>query len=282
MIPQFACHWLTEAANVWSTTLGDAHRAARALMIAIDRDPTQATPADRLAELYREKGDTKALVALARATRQGAHAARAARARAARTTRDLARRARSALAKSAARSAQESDRELQARGRVRRRESILDLRDPRAVQGAGSVERGRALTSRLEQALVTDPERKIALYQDEGDVRKNALDFAGSAHAYRRARELEGGQDATLKQQLGERLARARASRSKRARARARRRRRAVRGVGRGVRGRTRAVLFAVRARARRPSTIAPCSWRCSTASSSIAPRRSRRARPPT
>jgi hypothetical protein len=62
--PAVACHWLTEAANVWSTTLGDAHRAARALMIAIDRDPTQATPADRLAELYREKGDTKALVAL--------------------------------------------------------------------------------------------------------------------------------------------------------------------------------------------------------------------------
>src|SRR5206468_12365129 len=62
--PAFACHWLTEAANVWSTTLGDAHRAARALMIAIDRDPTQSTPADRLAELYRDKGDTKALVAL--------------------------------------------------------------------------------------------------------------------------------------------------------------------------------------------------------------------------
>jgi len=37
--PAFACHWLTEAANVWSVTLSDAHRAARALMIAIDRDP---------------------------------------------------------------------------------------------------------------------------------------------------------------------------------------------------------------------------------------------------
>src|SRR5580692_2107406 len=33
-------------------------------MIAIDRDPTQATPAERLAELYRDKGDSKALVAL--------------------------------------------------------------------------------------------------------------------------------------------------------------------------------------------------------------------------
>ncbi len=54
--PSLACHWLTEAASVWSITLGDAHRAARALMIAIDRDPTQSTPAERLAELYREKG----------------------------------------------------------------------------------------------------------------------------------------------------------------------------------------------------------------------------------
>ncbi|MDQ2646608.1 MAG: hypothetical protein M3020_22550, partial [Myxococcota bacterium] len=62
--PAFASHWLTEAANVWSAALGDAHRAARALMIAIDRDPTQATAAERLAELYREKGDIKALVAL--------------------------------------------------------------------------------------------------------------------------------------------------------------------------------------------------------------------------
>src|SRR5688572_18413016 len=61
--PAFARHRLAEAANVWSTSLGDAHRAARALMIAIDRDPTQPTPAERLAELYREKGDMKALVA---------------------------------------------------------------------------------------------------------------------------------------------------------------------------------------------------------------------------
>lgn len=62
--PAYASHWLSEAANVWSTTLGDAHRAARVLMEAIDRDPTQSTAADRLAQLYREKGDAKALVAL--------------------------------------------------------------------------------------------------------------------------------------------------------------------------------------------------------------------------
>jgi tetratricopeptide (TPR) repeat protein len=62
--PAYASHWLSEAANVWSTTLGDAHRAARVLMQAIERDPTQRTAADRLSQLYRDKGDVKALVAL--------------------------------------------------------------------------------------------------------------------------------------------------------------------------------------------------------------------------
>lgn len=62
--PAYAAHWLAEAANVWSTTLGDAHRAARVLMMAIDKDPTAQVAAERLAQLYRDKGDTKALVAL--------------------------------------------------------------------------------------------------------------------------------------------------------------------------------------------------------------------------
>jgi tetratricopeptide (TPR) repeat protein len=60
----YAAHWLAEAANVWSTTLGDAHRAARILMMALEKDPTAQVAADRLAQLYRDKGDTKALVAL--------------------------------------------------------------------------------------------------------------------------------------------------------------------------------------------------------------------------
>src|SRR5688572_22163958 len=62
--PALASHWYTEAANVWVTSLNDAHQGARALMSAIERDPTDAVPAERLADLYREKGDAKALVAL--------------------------------------------------------------------------------------------------------------------------------------------------------------------------------------------------------------------------
>jgi len=62
--PAYASHWLSEAANVWITTLGDAHRGARVLMTAIDKDPTQQVAAGRLAQLYRDKGDAKALAAL--------------------------------------------------------------------------------------------------------------------------------------------------------------------------------------------------------------------------
>jgi hypothetical protein len=199
--PAFACHWLTEAANVWSTTLGDAHRAARALMIAIDRDPTQATPAERLAELYREKGDSKALVAL------------------------LERRAK-ALAPLA------QDPELRAQVAAIHEELGQLWQNPPLSQAKKAIENYRRAIEydassqysiyalrelykaagqwaeavpyfEMEQDLVDDSERKVALYQDEGDVRKNAADFAGAAVAFRRARELDGGQDATLKQQLG-------------------------------------------------------------------------------
>lgn len=62
--PAYAAHWLAEAANVWAITLADAHRAARVLMNAIERDPTHRVAAERLANLYREKGDVKALAGL--------------------------------------------------------------------------------------------------------------------------------------------------------------------------------------------------------------------------
>jgi hypothetical protein len=200
--PAFACHWLTEAANVWSTTLGDAHRAARALMIAIDRDPTQATPADRLAELYRDKGDIKALAALLE---------RRARALSQLATQEPELRGQIAALH------EELGQLWQAPPLEQPKKAIENYRravefDPNSQFSIYAVRELYKAASQwseavpffeLEQALVEDPERKIALYQDEGDVRKNALDFAGSAAAYRRARELEGGQDATLKQQLG-------------------------------------------------------------------------------
>src|SRR5690349_6368362 len=54
--PAYAAHWLSEAANAWSTTIGVAHHAARTLMAALEKDPTARIASDRLAQLYREKG----------------------------------------------------------------------------------------------------------------------------------------------------------------------------------------------------------------------------------
>jgi tetratricopeptide (TPR) repeat protein len=62
--PQTASHWLSEAGQVWATTLGDPHRAARVYMQAVERDPTQSVAVERLGELYREKGDFEALAKL--------------------------------------------------------------------------------------------------------------------------------------------------------------------------------------------------------------------------
>ena len=60
----YAAHWLSEAANVWALTIGDARRAATLLMRAIEKDPTSDVASDRLAQLYRDKNDHRALVAL--------------------------------------------------------------------------------------------------------------------------------------------------------------------------------------------------------------------------
>src|SRR6478735_2033642 len=199
--PAVACHWLTEAANVWSTTLGDAHRAARALMIAIDRDPTQATPADRLADLYREKGDTKALVALLE---------RRAKALTLLALQEPELRGQLAILHEELGQLWQNPPLDQPKKAIENYKRAIEF-DPNSqfsIYAIRELYKGASQWSEalpffaLEQALVSDPERKIALYQDEGDVRKNALDFAGSALAYRRARELEGGQDPTLKQQL--------------------------------------------------------------------------------
>ncbi len=62
--PTLASHWYTEAAKVWSASLQDDHQAARALMSAVDSDPTDPVPAERLAAMYREKGQSEGLARL--------------------------------------------------------------------------------------------------------------------------------------------------------------------------------------------------------------------------
>ena len=177
--PAYASHWLSEAANVWSITLGDVHRAARVLMMAVDKDPTQETAAERLAQLYRDKGEHKALVAL------------------------LERRAK-ALGPLAG---QNPDLELHLAGiheelgrlwseaplsfrrRVSRTTSERSSSTPppptRSMPCASCTSRRSSGPTQsplfgLEQAIITDPERKLALYRDEADVRKLAGDREGA------------------------------------------------------------------------------------------------------
>jgi hypothetical protein len=200
--PAFAAHWLTEAANVWSVTLGDAHRAARALMIAIDRAPTQPRPAERLGELYREKGDTKALVALLerRAKALGPLAPRDPQ-----VQKDL-----SGIHEELGRS-WSAEPLLQPKKAIDnfRRAIELDATNQFAIYSLRELYKnagqwGDAVPLfEMELALVTDPERRIALRQDEGEARRSARDFAGAAAALRDARQLEGGTDPTLRQLLG-------------------------------------------------------------------------------
>jgi hypothetical protein len=199
--PAFACHWLTESANVWTTTLGDAHRAARALMIAIDRDPTQSTPAERLAELYREKGDIKALVALLE---------RRAKALSVAAQQDVALRAQVAALHEelgqlwAAPPLSQPKKAIDSYKRAVEFDdtsqfSIYSVRE--LLKADGRFEEAVPYFE-LEQKLVSDVERQVALYQDEGEVRKQAGDLAGAALALRQARRLDGGADPALKQQL--------------------------------------------------------------------------------
>ena len=199
--PTFASYWLTQAADVYSTTLGDAHKAARALMIAIDRDPAQAAPAEKLADLYREKGDTKALVALLE---------RRAKALAPQAQQDQEMRAHVAgIHEELGRLWSEAPLSQPAKAVENYRRAVdYDPGNAYAIYAVRELLKQQSQFTEAipyfaaEQALVADPERKLALYMDEFEVRKQAGDPAGATEALRAARSIEGGQDAGLKQQL--------------------------------------------------------------------------------
>jgi tetratricopeptide (TPR) repeat protein len=198
--PAYASHWLSEAANVWSTTLGDAHRAARVLMQAIERDPTQRTAADRLAQLYREKGDVKALVALlerrVKALTPLANEDGEIRAELTSIHEELGRLWNESL------------------GQPRkgldnfRRALELDPANTYALFGAREVYKALGEWQNAlglfesELAIETDPTRKLALLRDEAATRRAAGDLPGATRALGRARQLDA-QDAGLQQEYG-------------------------------------------------------------------------------
>jgi tetratricopeptide (TPR) repeat protein len=197
--PAYAAHWMSEAANVWATTLGDAHRAARVLMQAIERDPTQASAADRLAQLYRDKGDSKALVALLerRAKALSPLAAQS----------DEIRIELTAMHEELGRLWAESLQ--QPRKALDNYRRALELSPSSAFAMYGSREIYKSLgqwkdalaTYEPELQIERDPARRRDLLRDEAETRRLAGDLPGATRALSRALEAEPG-DATVQQEF--------------------------------------------------------------------------------
>lgn len=196
--PAYASHWLSEAANVWSTTVGDAHRAARILMQAIERDPTQRTAADRLADLYRKKGDAKALAALLE------RRAKILTPRAPES--DEIRLELGVMHEELGRLWSESLNQPKKALEHFHRALEFDGSNVYAIYGAREIAKSLGQWSDVfdlydrEFALERDPARKVALMRDEAAARRAAGDLPGASKALFRARE-SGVDDATLQQE---------------------------------------------------------------------------------
>ncbi len=199
--PAYAAHWLSEAANVWSTTIGDAHHAARTLIIAIEKDPTVRTASERLTQLYRDKGDLKALVALLE--------------RLVNSLTPLVKErpdVRPYLVSIHEELGQLWSNQPFSRPERAvenwRRVAEFDPRNQYAIFAAREMLKAAQQWAdavqyfAMEQAIVGDPERKIALYCDEADVRRRARDRPGATQALRHARALRPD-DIALKQEVG-------------------------------------------------------------------------------
>ncbi len=200
--PAYAAHWLSEAANVWSTTIGDAHHAARTLMIAIEKDPTARTAPERLAQLYRDKGDLKALVALLE---------RLVKSLAPLATHDRPDVRAQLIAMHEELGRLWGDQPFSRPERAVenwRRVAELDPQNAYAIYAAREMLKAAQQWADavqyfgMEQAIVDDPERKLALYRDEADVRGRAGDGPGKTQALRGARALQPD-DVGLKQEVG-------------------------------------------------------------------------------
>jgi tetratricopeptide (TPR) repeat protein len=196
--PAYAAHWYSEAAHVWSSALGDAHRAARALMQAIDRDPRQATAAGRLAEMYRDKGDFKALVALLE---------RRVKALTPRLTEDpeLAEDL-AAMHEELGQLWQENLKQSRKALENFRRSIELDPNGAFAIFSAREIYKASGQWAEAielyaaELKLEQDPARIVALCRDEAETRKLAGDLAGASGALARARATDPD-DPALKQE---------------------------------------------------------------------------------
>lgn len=185
--PAYASHWLAEAANVWSTTLGDVHHAAEVLLLAVVKDPTQDIAADRLAQLYRDKGDVKGLVALLekRAKLLAPIAAQD----------DTFRTKLAAMHEELGTLWAEPplSQPVRALDNFKRAyetdpQSVFAIYSARELLKAQQQYAEAIPLFAMEQALVADHERKMALYRDQADVCRLAQDYAALTSTLRQLR----------------------------------------------------------------------------------------------
>ncbi len=196
----YAAHWLSEAANVWSTTIGDAHHAARTLMRAIEKDPT-GTAGERLAQLYRDKGDPKALVALLEKLVKLLTPLQ--------YDRPEVRQQLATMHEELGRLWSEPPLTRPERALENWRRLVeLDPQNAYGVYAAREMMKAQQMYAEcipffaMEQAIVDDTDRKIALYRDEADIRKRIRDTAGATSALRNAWSLRP-EDPALKADFG-------------------------------------------------------------------------------
>ncbi|MBK9258316.1 MAG: hypothetical protein IPM54_00590 [Polyangiaceae bacterium] len=197
--PAYGAHWLSEAANVWQQAMGDMSNTVRTLLLAVDRDP-MGRSAERLSQMFREKGDAMSLVQLyeRQTTALAPQAAKPeVRAVLLKLHEDLGR--------------MWSEPQLARPERAAdnwRRVAELDPRNVYAIYAAREIYKAQNQFAQaipffaMEQAIADDPERKLALYRDESEIRKLAGDLPGSTQALRSARALRPA-DVALSQELG-------------------------------------------------------------------------------
>ncbi len=200
--PTTAAYWLSEAANVWSVALGDAHRAAQILMMAVDKDPTASTAADRLATLYRERGDLKPLAALtehrAKALLPYIDQDPAIRATVADLYEQLGRLWSEAPLTQPRKALEHFRRAMELNPA-----SVYSIYAAREIYKQASQWADAISLYDREHAVVDDPARRLALCQDEAAMRKQAGDLAGAAQVLRNARAF-APEDVSLVQEIGQ------------------------------------------------------------------------------
>jgi hypothetical protein len=159
-------------------------------MAAIDKDPTQQVAADRLAQLYRDRGEIKGLAALlerrAKALTPYIGQSPEMRAHVASMYEELGRLWADAPLSQPRKAIEHYRRAMEVEPR-----SIYAIYGARELYKAAQQWADAIALFDAEQALVDDAARKVALWQDEAAVRQQAGDKTGATQVLRNARSYQ-------------------------------------------------------------------------------------------